>query len=215
MVNPSTKLICKAIDDWVKETPQANNFGNRSVSRYNKYLFKYFIQLPDESGCRQHELAPRDWKQVKAGETLTNRKRSPCTLSIPHKAKRGVRKCVFRGDALIEIKKLQKKECPNADDKNFVFRDKQTNAPISMATSSHYWRVITERLNLEYPLHTFRSHRITQLIMGSVEPQLVVRNLGLSLSQIEKTCLRFVPAAHYNKLVQNDFSSDKKLRMLM
>ena len=27
------KLICKAIDDWVKETPQANNFGNRDLMR--------------------------------------------------------------------------------------------------------------------------------------------------------------------------------------
>lgn len=209
------KLIYKAIDAWLEEAPNTNNFANRTVSKYNKYLFKYFIQLLDESGCRQHEVWSRNWKEIKVGETLTNRKRSICTVSVPHKAKRGARKCVFRGDALLEIRKLQKKECPNADDNDYILRDKQTNTPLSMATFSRYWRNITEKLGMDYPLHTFRSHRITQLVMGGVEPQLVARNLGLSMAQIEKTYLRFIPAAHYNKLVQNELPADKELRMLM
>ena len=209
------KAIYKVIDEWVAERSAVNNFGKNSVSKYNKLLFRYFIQLLDESGARQHELWNRTWKDIKVGETLTNRRRSISTVSIPQRAKRGARKSVFRGDALIEIRRLQKKMCPETSNSDFIFRSHQTNTLLSISTFSRYWAVMCERAGVSYPLHTFRSHRITQLILSGVEPQLVGRNLGLSLSQIEKTYLRFVPAAHYSKLVQDDIPQDKELRSLM
>jgi len=67
---------------------------------------------------------------------------------------------------------------------------------------------------VDYKLHTFRSHRITQLILGGNEPALVARNLGLSVKQIEKTYLRFIPSAHFEKMVQQDLVLDSNLRRL-
>ena len=46
------KKLYKIIDEWVTETSAVKNFGKNSVSKYNKLLFRYFIQLLDESGAR-------------------------------------------------------------------------------------------------------------------------------------------------------------------
>ena len=122
---------------------------------------------------------------------------------------------MFRGEALIRIKELQKNMCPNAGPNDYVFRSDQTNQLIDIATFSRYWSIIRQRSGVDRKLHTFRSHRITQLIMSGIEPQLVGRNLGLSLKQIEDTYLRFTPAAHFNKLVQEDLPMDNEIRKLM
>lgn len=208
------KAIHKAIEDWKKDKSK-ENFGKMSVSKYNKELFSLFIQLLSESGCRQHELWNRTWKDIQIGETLTNRKRMINIVSIPQKAKRGSRQSVFRGDALVKIKELQKKMCPEVTPSDYVFRSHQTNTLIDISTFSRYWSVIKVKTATDYKLHTFRAYRITQLVLSGVEPQLVARNLGLSLKQLESTYLRFVPAGHFDKLVQGDLKTDVELRMIM
>lgn len=208
-------IIHETIKEWVKGDTNKENFGDSHISKYNKQLFALFIQLLEESGARQHEIWNRTWKEVRVGQTQTNRKRVICTLLIPQKAKRGARASVFRGDALMKIKELQSKMCPNADKNDFLFRNHQTNTLIDPSTFSRYWTLIRDKCGMSYKLHTFRSYRITELIMSGVEPQLVARNLGLSMNQIEKTYLRYTPAGHYNALVQRDIPDDKELKSLM
>ena len=207
------KKIHSTIKEWRGESKE--HHLNQKVSKFNKELFALFIQLLEESGCRQHELWNRTWRDVRIGETLTNRKRMINTVSIPQKAKRGARQCVFRGEALVKIRELQKKMCPSVSEKDYIFRSHQTNTLIDISTFSRYWGVIKAMSGTEYRLHTFRSHRITQLVLGGVEPQLVARNLGLSVNQIESTYLRFVPAGQWQKLVQRDTERDLELRMVM
>jgi len=214
-LNDDLKIIKKTIREWVESDDKKENFGNKSVSKYNKRLFQLFIQLLEESGARQHEIWNRTWRDVCVGETLTDRKRIINEISIPQKAKRGARKTTFRGESLIRMKELHRSMCDNPSDSDYIFRSQQTNTLIDISTFARYWSVIRDKCNLDYKLHTFRSHRITQLIMGGIEPQLVARNLGLSLKQIEATYLRFSPADHFNKLVQQDLPVDKELRKLM
>ena len=209
------KLIYKTIDEWNKEDPKTKNFGNRHVSKYNKLIFKLYIQLLDECGARQHEISDRTWKEVSIGRTDSNRKRIINTISIPQKAKRGARDTVFRGESLMLIKELQKRMCPSSTQEDYLFRNHQTNTLIDRSTFARYWNLILDRAKMEYPLHTLRSHRITQLIMGRTQAQLVARNLGLSMKQIEKTYLRLTTAGHYDELVQNDIPEDKELEQLM
>ena len=64
----------------------------------------------------------------------------------------------------------------------------------------------------EYVLHTFRAHRITQLLMSGVEAELIGRNLGVSPAEIYHTYLRFTPTSHYSKLIQRDVDPDDELR---
>ena len=206
--------LYEAIKEWRGEKSESN-FGNNAVTNYNKELFALFIQLLEESGCRQHEIMDRTWEEVSIGETLTIRKRMINTISIPQKAKRGARQTVFRGEALVKIRELQKKMCPEVSPGDYVFRSHQTNTLLDKSTFSRYWGVIREKTGLVYKLHDFRSHRITQLILSGVEPQLVARNLGLSIKQIESTYMRFSPAGHYERLVQRDLQKDDELRMLM
>ena len=113
------------------------------------------------------------------------------------------------------IKELQKRMCPSSTQEDYLFRNHQTNTLIDRSTFARYWNLILDRAKMEYPLHTLRSHRITQLIMGRTQAQLVARNLGLSMKQIEKTYLRLTTAGHYDELVQNDIPEDKELERLM
>jgi len=209
------KTLKTTIDEWVKDDRKKSNFGNREIGNYNKELFRLFITLLEESGVRQHEIWNRTWKDIKIGKTNTNRKRTICFVSIPQRAKRGARQTVFRGEALLLIKQLQREFCPNASESDYIFRNKQTNTLIDISTFSRYWNIIKDKCGLDYKLHTFRSLRITELIVSGVSPQLVARNLGLSVSQIEKTYLRFTPAGHYEELVQRELPPDKELLMLI
>jgi site-specific recombinase XerD len=115
----------------------------------------------------------------------------------------------------LEIKQLQKVACPNAQGSDYIFRNHQTNTLVDRSTFSRYWKKVQELAGVSYPLHTFRAHRISQLILGGVEVELVARNLGLSVSQIMKTYLRFLPAARWEKLVAKDSDKDVELRSLM
>ena len=208
------KKIYKAIDEWIEDKGK-ENFGGQHVSTYNKKLFRLWVQLLDESGCRQHETHQRTWEEVKVLRTNTNRKRYINELSVPQTAKRGRRQTVFRGEAIFLIKQLQKKECPNWSEGDFLFRNHQTNTLINIHTFVRYWTKINEKVGTSYVLHTLRSYRITQLILGRTQPQLVARNLGLSLKQIERSYLRFVPAGHFEELVQKDIKEDIELERLM
>ena len=136
------------------------------------------------------------------------------TINIPQQSKRGARQTVFRGDSLVKLRQLQKENCVNWSSSDCLFRNLQTNTCVDQSTFSRYWTAIRKMCDLDYPLHTLRSHRITQLILGGVEPQLVGRNLGVSTTQIEKTYLRFVPAGHFEKLIQQDIKQDSELRVL-
>lgn len=209
------KTLHSTIGQWVDDAKSPENFGKRDVSEYNKKLFRLFIALLQESGCRQHEIWSRTWKDIKIGKTNTNRKQTINMVAIPMRAKRGARQTVFRGEALLLIRELQNKMCPDTDKNDLIFRNQQTNTLIDASTFSRYWNLIKDKCGLDYPLHTFRSHRITQLIMSGVSPQLVARNLGLSVSQIEKTYLRFTPAGHFRELIQKDLPQDNELLMLM
>ena len=147
--------------------------------------------------------------------TNTNRKRYINEVSVPQTAKRGRRQSVFRGESILLIKELQRKMCPNHSEDDFLFRHHQTNTLIDISTFTRYWSLINERAGTSYVLHTFRSYRITQLILGRTQPQLVARNLGLSLKQIERSYLRFVPAGHFDELVQKEIKEDYELERLM
>jgi len=208
------KKIYSSIKEWVKSTSN-KNFGKNSISDYNKKLFNYFIMLLDESGARQHELLALTWKDVQITETLTNRKRVINFLFIPHPTKKGFRRQTFRGESLLLIKELRSRMIQNPNGDDLIFRNQQTDTPVDMTTFARYWRMILKKSETNYTLHTFRSHRITQLVMGGTEPTLIGRNLGLSLKQIESSYLRYAPAAHWEKLIQKDLESDKELRTLM
>ena len=111
---------------------------------------------------------------------------------------------MFSGDSLVKLRQLQKQKCVNWSSSDYLFRNLQTSTCVDQSTFSRYWTAIRKMCDLDYPLHTLRSHRITQLILDGVEPQLVGRNLGVSTAQIEKTYLHFVPAGHYEKFIQQD-----------
>ena len=209
------KLIYKTIDEWIESDTKKQNFGNKSVPTYNKKLFRLWVQLLDECGARQHEIHSRTQKDVKVLKTNTRRERYICQISIPQSAKRGARQSVFRGDSLLQIKALQKQMCPKTNDGDYLFRHHQTNTLIDISTFTRYWRIILDKAGLDYKIHTLRSHRITQLILGGTQAQLVGRNLGLSLKQIEKTYLRYSPAGHFDQLVQKELPEDRELSRLM
>lgn len=208
------KKIHSSMKVFVEEK-EKKNFGNNSVSKYNKLLFKYFIMMLEESGARQHELLALTWKEVKITETLTNRKRIINFLYIPHVTKKGFRRQTFRGESLFLIDDLQRKMIQNRKGTDLVFRNQQTDNNVTMSTFARYWRRIRSLSETSYTLHTFRSHRITQLVMGGTETTLIGRNLGLSLKQIESSYLRYAPAEHWEKLIQKDIEADTELRTLM
>ena len=81
-----------------------------------------------------------------------------------------------------------------------------------MSTFSRYWTTIRNKVGVDYKLRTYRTNCITQLILGGNEPAIVARNLGLSDKQIKKTYHRFIPASHFEKLVQQDIVFDTELR---
>lgn len=110
---------------------------------------------------------------------------------------------------------LQKKMCPEVKDDDYLFRNHQTNTFVDKSTFSKYWNLIMDKIKLSYSLRTFRSHRITQLVLSGVEIPLVARSLGLSASQIIKTYLRYNPAANWEKLIQPYSKPDNELRMLI
>ena len=192
-----------------------NNLTTRSVGFYNRRLFQLFLQLLDESGCRQHEVLQMTWKDVSVKQTLSNRERVINEIRVPHTAKRGFRVQIFMGKSLLNLKKHQEEHCPNAQPEDYLFRHHQTNTLIDRSTFNRYWTSLLEKANCSYKLHTFRSYRITELILSGVEPELVARNLGLSVSQILKTYLRFVPAGHFDQLVMKEKRSTKELRTLL
>ncbi len=202
--------IYQAIDEFVKDS-------NSQVSEYNRQLFALFIRLLDQSGARQHEVHQLKWKHVAVGQTQTHRERVINHIKVPHSCKRGARVSVFRGLCLLELQGLHEDNelIEGTTPSDYLFRNEQENTPVDRSTFSRYWVAIMKKMNLSYTLHTFRAHRITQLVMSGVETHLVARNLGLSPAQIEKTYLRFAPAAHYEKLVQRDVEPDKELRRLI
>ena len=102
--------------------------------------------------------------------------------------------------------------CKYLSESDYLFRGQQTNTPIDMSTFSRYWTTIRNKVGVDYKLRTYRSNCITQLMLGGNEPALVARNLGQSAKQIEKTYHRFIPASHFEKLVQQDIVLDKELR---
>ena len=210
--------IYKSVDDWIKESaPKTDNgpLPTNSVSIYNKKIFLQFIKLLDESGCRQHEVMSLTWKDVVVLETNTRRARIINQIKVPHRTKRGFRIQIFKGDSIVNLKALQRKMCPEYDNNDFIFRNHQTNTLIDPSTFSRYWSNMNKRASVKYKLHTLRSHRITQLVLSGVEAELVARNLGLSVSQLMKTYLRFVPAAHFEKLIQKDRKENAELRTLI
>ena len=92
----------------------------------------------------------------------------------------------------------------------------QTNTLINRATFSRYWNTkILKPIQLSYKLHTFRAYRITELISSGIDATLVARNCGLSVSQIDKTYLRFTAEDNWDKLVMKDKKEDSELRSII
>ena len=177
------------LNEWVGETPTAQSIGNncnaRSVSKYNKLMFRAFLELLDEGGFRQHEIMDRTWKDVVVKQTTSKRERVINEVRVPHSAKRGFRIQIFQGNSLVELRKLAKTFCDNWSDTDYIFRNKQTNTLIDRSTFARYWANINKSLGLNYKLHTMRAHRITELVMSGVEAELVARNLGLQFTNDE------------------------------
>lgn len=213
------KSIYNAVNSWVDEDKKDQSIGNglttRSVSKYNKLMFRAFLELLDEGGFRQHEISDRTWKEVIVKQTNTKRQRVINEVRVPHSAKRGFRIQIFQGNSLLQLRKLAKGFCDNWTENDYIFRNKQTNTLIDRSTFSRYWVSINQKCGLEYKLHTMRAHRITELVMSGVEPELVARNLGLSVSQLVKTYLRFVPAGNYEQLIMREKPENKELRTLI
>ncbi|MAR05731.1 MAG: hypothetical protein CL862_01315 [Cyanobium sp. NAT70] len=78
------KLIHQEIDNGLniqkKGVKPGGKLPTRTTSSFNKLLFAIFIELLEASGCRQHEIIDLRWSQVRAGETVANRKRVINTL---------------------------------------------------------------------------------------------------------------------------------------
>lgn len=202
------EAIKVAIDEFVADK-------NTLISDYNRQLFALYIALLEESGARQHEVHNLKWSNVKAKETMTARQRVINTMHVPHNTKRGYRQSVFKGTAFVKISELQKEVIGEIDKDTYVFRCEDENKVVDRSTFSRYWTKIMRRLNMAYTLHTFRAHRITQLILGGTETHMVARNMGLSPAQISKTYLRFTPAEHFENLVQKDIKEKKELKVLI
>jgi len=210
--------IYNQIDLWIEEPEPEKikmRLPTRYVSKYNRQLFRLFTLMLDETGCRQHEIMRLTWKDIKVHMTNSKRQRIINEIKVPHKAKRGFRVQIFQGESLFEIKRLHKKMCDDVSEKDFIFRNEQTNTLIDASTFSRYWVDMNERAEVKYKMHTLRSHRITQLVLSGVEAELVARNLGLSVTQLMRTYLRFVPAAHFDELVMRDRKENRELRTLI
>jgi len=201
------KEILAEIDDFVD--------AKGTLSQYNKELFRCFIHLLEQSGCRVHEVIDLTWNDVSVGETVKNEKMIITTLSVPMDTKRGKRQCVFRGDILIKLKALHKEYLEDPSKTDFLFRKETSNVVIDRSTFNRYFSVIRKKLGMEqYVFHTFRAHRITSLLMAGVEVELIGRNLGVSPKEIYDTYLRFAPADHYSKLVQTKVEADPELNVI-
>ena len=211
--------IHNSVNEWISEKKEGidpgNNLPKRSVSEFNKQVFKLFLDCLEQSGCRQHEILQLTWKDVEVTQTLTKGQRIVNELRIPHRAKRGFRIQYFLGDSLLRLKDMQRKMCPKVSHDDYLFRAHQTNTLLDKSNFSRYWKVIQENAGTDYPLHTYRSYRVTELVMSGVEPALVARNLGLSVAQILKTYLRFVPASNWDKLVMKEKKDVQELRTLI
>jgi len=191
------------------------NDETRKTSLYNRKVFQCFINLLEQSGCRTHEVLELTWNDVNVGETRDDERMIITTLSVPMDTKRGRRQCVFRGSALVDLKSIQQSMVVDPQKSDYLFRNQQTNTLIDRSTFSRYWSSIRKKLGMEqYVFHTFRAHRITQLIMAGVEVELIGRNLGVSPSEIYDTYLRFAPADHYSKLVQKEVEADPELNVM-
>ena len=201
------KQILDQVDSFVE--------SKTLISQYNKELFRCFLHLLEQSGCRVHEVIDLTWNDVTVGETVKDEKMIVTTLSVPMDTKRGRRQCVFRGDVLIKLKALHQEYIEEPSKSHFLFRNLESNTVIDRSTFNRYWSTVRKKLGMEqYVFHTFRAHRITQLIMAGVEVELIGRNLGVSPSEIYDTYLRFAPADHYSKLVQKDVEVDPDLNVI-
>ena len=125
------------------------------------------------------------------------------------------RQCVLSGDCLINLKDIHKKYFGESSKTDHLFRIYKDNTVIDRSTFNRYWSAVRKSVDLEqYVFHTFRAHRITSLIMSGVEVELIGRNLGVSPSEIYDTYLRFAPADHYSKLIQQSVEEDLELNVL-
>jgi integrase len=135
------KKIHTATKEWM-QLDSKENFGKNNVSKFNKELFRLFLMFLEESGARQHEILQLTWKDVKIMETLSNRKRIINSITVPHTAKRGTRRQVFRGESILLLKELHNKMIQNGKSSDLLFRNQQTNDVVDASTFSRYWGVI-------------------------------------------------------------------------
>ena len=83
---------------------------------------------------------------------------------------------------------------PNPGDA--IFRSLDSPVAQDQATFRRRWiNEILKPLELDYNLHSARSHRITEMVLAEVPLPLIARNCGLSVKQIENSYLRYAPEA--------------------
>lgn len=73
--------LLSAVDQFVGESSKK--------LQYNKELFRCFMHLLEQSGCRVHEVIDLIWNDVTVGETIKDRKMIITILTVPMDSKGG------------------------------------------------------------------------------------------------------------------------------
>ena len=83
--------------------------ASTKFAKYQEGMFELYVETLLSSAMRPHEALKLTWKDVKIGQTQTNRKRIVNTVDVPSETKTHERITIFQTDALIRLKELQKK----------------------------------------------------------------------------------------------------------
>tara|TARA_B100001063_G_C16538838_1_gene440214 strand:+ start:324 stop:728 length:405 start_codon:yes stop_codon:yes gene_type:complete len=130
---------------------------------------------------------------VRITKTETNRKRDVVVVKIPMNTKRGFRVSVFQSDTAISLQSLMKKLGPIRKDDYVLRKYEDASIPQDYDTLRRYWIDINKKLGLSYKLYSARSHKITEMVLAKIPLNLISRNVGTSVKQIESSYLRYAP----------------------
>lgn len=195
------KALRKGIDEFVKATK-----GIRSVPleemKYTNQLFKLYMEVLLRSGARPHEILALTWRDVRIGETESDRRRIVNVCEIPENTKRGSRKSIFRSEALAELKRLETKVFGKVESHWSIFRSFNNIQTIDQSTFRRKWTAINKKLGFNYKLYSTRSYRITEMILSDIPLPLIGRNVGCSVKQLSDSYLRYAPEKEMRTLLK-------------
>jgi len=198
--NPPFKVEdLKALKNGIQALVDASESTEAS---YNNRLFQLYVELLLSSGARPHEILALRWKDIRIGETESNRRRIVNILEIPEHTKRGSRKCIFRSDCLVELKRLMTKTFGKVQSEWNLFRSLSDSNSQDQSTFRRKWIAVNKTLGLSYKLYSTRSHRITEMVLSDIPLPIIGRNVGCSVKQLSDSYLRYAPEKEMRTLLK-------------